>query len=60
MFLDDYEAELMAKFKALTPEQLATDEARRQEMKAWDAAHTAIEDPVEEDDEDPVEEDDEE
>ena len=50
MFLDDYEAELMAKFKALTPEQLATDEARRQEMKAWDAAHTAIEDPVEEED----------
>jgi hypothetical protein len=27
------------------------DEARRQEMKAWDAAHTAIEDPIEEDDE---------
>jgi hypothetical protein len=46
MFLDDYEAELMAKFKALTPEQLASDEARRQEMKAWDATHTAIEDPA--------------
>jgi hypothetical protein len=46
MFLDDYEAELMAKFKALTPEQLAEAEARRQEMKAWDAAHTAIEDPA--------------
>lgn len=48
MFLDDYEAELMAKFKALTLEQLAADEARRQEMKAWDAAHTAIEEPTEE------------
>jgi len=47
MFLDDYEAELMAKFKSLTPEQLAAAEARRQEMKAWDAAHTAIEDPAE-------------
>lgn len=51
MFLDDYEAELMAKFKALTPEQLALDEARRQEMRVWDAAHTAIEDPIEENEE---------
>ena len=51
MFLDDYEAELMAKFKALTPEQLALDEARRQEMKAWDAAHTAIEDSIEKNEE---------
>jgi hypothetical protein len=51
MFLDDYEAELMAKFRALTPEQLAAAEAKRQEMKAWDAAHTAIEDPIEENEE---------
>lgn len=51
MFIDDFEKELMAQFKAITPEQLAADEARRQEMKAWDAAHTAIEEPIEEDEE---------
>jgi len=45
MFIDDYEKELMEKFKAMTAEQLAADEAKRQAMKAWDAAHTAIEDP---------------
>lgn len=44
MFIDDYEKELMEKFKALTAEQLAADEAKRQAMKAWDAVHTAIED----------------
>ena len=51
MFIDDFERELMAQFKALTVEQLAADEARRQEAKAWDAAHTAIEDPIKEDEE---------
>jgi len=48
MFIDDFERELLEQFKALTPEQLARAEARRKAMKDHDAAHTAIEQPNEE------------
>ena len=40
---DEVEAELMKKFKAITPEQLAEEERRRQIQRDWEAAHTAIE-----------------
>jgi hypothetical protein len=40
---DEVEAELMKQFKAITPEQLAEEERRRQIQRDWEAAHTAIE-----------------
>ena len=40
---DEVEAELLKQFKAITPEQLAEEERRRQIQRDWEAAHTAIE-----------------
>ena len=40
---DQLEAELLKQFKAITPEQHAEEERRRQIQRDWDAAHTAIE-----------------
>ena len=40
---DEVEAELLRQFKAITPEQLAEEERRRQIQRDWEAAHTAIE-----------------
>jgi len=50
---DEVEAELLKQFKALTPEQLAEEERRRQAQREYEAAHTAIE--TEEDRDDPDE-----
>ena len=40
---DDYEAELLKKYKAITPEQHAEEERRCQIQRKWEAEHTAIE-----------------
>jgi len=40
---DEVEAELMKQFKAITPEQLAEDERRRQVKREYEALHTPIE-----------------
>jgi hypothetical protein len=40
---DEVEAELMKQFKAITPEQLAEDERRRQVKRDYEALHTPIE-----------------
>jgi hypothetical protein len=40
---DQVEAELMKQFKAITPEQLAEDERRRQVKRDYEALHTPIE-----------------
>ena len=40
---DEVEAELMKQFKAITPEQLAEDERRRQVKRNYEALHTPIE-----------------
>lgn len=40
---DEVEAELLKQFKAITPEQRAEEERRRQIQRDWEAAHTAIE-----------------
>ena len=50
---DQLEADLLKQFKAITPEQLAEDERRRQAQREYEAAHTAIE--TEEDRNDPDE-----
>ena len=39
----ELEAEMMAQYNALTPEQLAEEERRRQIQRDWEAKHTAIE-----------------
>jgi hypothetical protein len=39
----ELETQMMAQFKALTPEQLAEEERRRQIQRDWEAKHTAIE-----------------
>jgi hypothetical protein len=39
----EVEAELMKQFKAITPEQLAEDERRRQVKRDYEALHTPIE-----------------
>lgn len=39
----EVEAELMRQFKAITPEQLAEDERRRQVKRDYEAIHTPIE-----------------
>lgn len=39
----EVEAELMRKFKAITPEQLAEDERRRQIQREYEAKHTPVE-----------------
>ena len=48
---DEVEAELLKQFKAITPEQLAEEERRRQVQRDWEAQHTAIETEQEIDDE---------
>jgi hypothetical protein len=50
---DEVEAELLKQFRAITPEQLAEDERRRQVKRDYEALHTAIE--TEEDRNDPDE-----
>jgi hypothetical protein len=40
---DDYEAELLKQFKAITPEQLAEEERRRKVKRDYEALHTPIE-----------------
>ena len=40
---DEFEAELLKQFKAITPEEKAEEERRRQIQRDWDAKHTAIE-----------------
>jgi hypothetical protein len=40
---DQLEAEMLKQFKAITPEQHAEEERRRQIQRDWEAAHTAIE-----------------
>jgi hypothetical protein len=40
---DQYEAELIAKDKATTPEQRAAEDQRRQAQRDHEAKHTAIE-----------------
>jgi hypothetical protein len=40
---DQVEAELLKQFKAITPEQLAEEERRRQVQRDYEALHTAIE-----------------
>ena len=40
---DEVEAELLKQFKAITPEQLAEDERRRQVKRDYEALHTPIE-----------------
>jgi hypothetical protein len=40
---DDYEAELLKQFKAITPEQLAEEEHRRKVKRDYEALHTPIE-----------------
>jgi hypothetical protein len=39
----EVESELMKQFKAITPEQLAEDERRRQVKRDYEALHTPIE-----------------
>jgi hypothetical protein len=41
--IDQYEAELIAKDKATTPEQRAAEEQRRQAQRDHEAKHTPIE-----------------
>jgi hypothetical protein len=49
--MDQMEADLLKQFKAITPEQLAEEERRRQVQRDWEAQHTAIETEQEDDDE---------
>jgi len=51
--MNDMEAELRKQFQAITPEQRAEEERRRQAQREYEAAHTAIE--TEEDRNDPDE-----
>jgi hypothetical protein len=49
---DEVEAELLKQFKAITPEQLAEEERRRQVQRDYEALHTPIETDEDRDDED--------
>jgi len=40
---DEFEAELLKQFKAITPEQLAEEERRRKVKRDYEALHTPIE-----------------
>jgi hypothetical protein len=51
--IDQFEAELMAKHKAITPEQLAAENQRRKVKAEHEAKHTPIE--TDEDRADPYE-----
>ena len=39
----ELEAELIVQFEAITPEQHAEEERKRQIQRDWEAAHTAVE-----------------
>jgi len=54
---DEVEAELIKQFKAITPEQLAEEERRRQVQRDYEALHTPIETDEDRDDEDEYPED---
>jgi len=54
---DEVEAEMLRQFKALTPEQLAEEERRRQIQRDHEALHTPIETDEDRDDEDEYPED---
>jgi len=41
--MNEMEAELRKQFQAITPEQRAEEERRRQIQRDWEAAHTAFE-----------------
>jgi hypothetical protein len=41
--MDQMEADLLKQFKAITPEQLAEEERRRQVQREYEAKHTSIE-----------------
>ena len=41
--MDELEADLLRKFKEITPEQLAADEQKRKAKSEYEALHTAIE-----------------
>jgi len=41
--IDQLEAELLAQYKALTPEQLAAEQQRRKAKADYEAMHTPIE-----------------
>lgn len=41
--MDDMEAELLKKWRAVSAEQRAEEERQRQIQRDWEAAHTAIE-----------------
>lgn len=41
--IDQFEAELLAQHKALTPEQLAAEQQRRKAKADYEAAHTPTE-----------------
>ena len=49
--MNEMEAELRKQFQAITPEQRAEEERRRQIQRDWEAAHTAIETDEDRDDE---------
>jgi len=57
---DEVEAELLKQFKAITPEQLAEEERRRQVQRDYEALHTPIETDEDRDDEDEYPQEDEE
>jgi len=57
---DELEAELLKQFKAITPEQLAEEERRRQVQRDYEALHTPIETDEDRDDEDEYPQEDEE
>ena len=40
---DDYEAELLKQYQAITPEQRAEEERQRQKQREYETQHTAIE-----------------
>ena len=54
---DQVEAELLKQFKAITPQQLAEEERRRQVQREYEALHTPIETAEDRDDPDEYPED---
>ena len=49
--MDQVQADLLKQWQAVTPEQRAEKERRRQIQRDWEAKHTAFETEQEEDDE---------
>jgi hypothetical protein len=48
--MDDMEAELLKKWRAVSAEQRAEEERQRQIQRDWEAAHTAFETEPDDDD----------